>query len=134
MTDRLLRDRDVAAMLGTTPGVAASILSQRGVHAVDFGMGRGRGRRWLESAVQQVIAEMHAEAQPQKRTKEYGLLRNILFYFVFILGKCAKCAQKQPKMCPSHVPGHIPSTFLLPAAPAAAAVPVARSRSSIGSA
>lgn len=69
MTDRLLRDRDVAAMLGTTPGVAASILAQRGVHAVDFGMGRGRGRRWLESAVQQVIAELHAEAQPQKRTK-----------------------------------------------------------------
>lgn len=68
MTDRLLRDRDVAAMLGTTPGVAASILAQRGVHAVDFGMGRGRGRRWLESAVQQVIAELHAEAQPQKRT------------------------------------------------------------------
>lgn len=69
MTDRLLRERDVAAMLGTTPGVAASILAQRGVHAVDFGMGRGRGRRWLESAVQQVIAELHAEAQPQKRTK-----------------------------------------------------------------
>ena len=67
MTDRLLRDRDVAAMLGTTPGVAASILAQRGVHSVDFGMGRGRGRRWLESAVQQVIAEMHAEAQPPKR-------------------------------------------------------------------
>lgn len=68
MTDRLLRDRDVAAMLGTTPGVAASILSKRGVHAVDFGMGRGRGRRWLESAVQQVIAELHAEAQPPKHT------------------------------------------------------------------
>lgn len=67
MTDRLLRDRDVAAMLGTTPGVAASILAQRGVHAVDFGMGRGRGRRWLESAVQQAIAEMHANAQPKKR-------------------------------------------------------------------
>ena len=69
MTDRLLRDRDVAAMLGTSPGVAASLLAQRGVHAVDFGMGRGRGRRWLESAVQQVIAELHAEAQPKKRTK-----------------------------------------------------------------
>lgn len=69
MTDRLLRDRDVAAMLGTTPGVAASILTQRGVHAVDFGMGRSRGRRWLESAVRQAIMEMHVEAQPQKRTR-----------------------------------------------------------------
>lgn len=67
MTDRLIGKREIAAMLGTTPGVAASILAQRGVHAVDFGMGRGRGRRWLESAVQNAIAEMHAEAQPQKR-------------------------------------------------------------------
>ena len=33
MSERLLRDRDVAAMLGTTPGVAGSILPARGVCA-----------------------------------------------------------------------------------------------------
>ena len=51
MTDHLLRRKDIAAMLGTSPGVAASILAQRGVHPIDFGLGRGRGPRWLESAV-----------------------------------------------------------------------------------
>ena len=67
MSERLLRDRDVAAMLGTTPGVAVSILTARGVCAIDLGRGRSRGRRWLESAVRQMLMEMHAEAQPRKR-------------------------------------------------------------------
>lgn len=67
MTDRLLRRKDIAAMLGTSPGVAASILAQRGVHPIDFGLGRGRGPRWLESAVRQVILEMHQAAQPKPK-------------------------------------------------------------------
>ena len=29
MTDRLLRKTDIAAMLGTTPGVAASVLAEQ---------------------------------------------------------------------------------------------------------
>lgn len=67
MTDRLLRRADIAAMLGTTPGVAASILAERGVHPVDFGMGRSRGPRWLESAVRQAMLEMHQAAQPKAK-------------------------------------------------------------------
>lgn len=67
MTDRLLRRADIAAMLGTTPGVAASILAERGVHPVDFGMGRSRGPRWLESAVRQAMFEMHQAAQPKAK-------------------------------------------------------------------
>lgn len=67
MTDRLLRRADIAAMLGTTPGVAASILAERGVYPVDFGMGRSRGPRWLESAVRQVILDMHRDAQPKAK-------------------------------------------------------------------
>lgn len=62
--ERLLRQKDIAAMLGTSPGVAASILAQRGVYPVDFGVGRSRGKRWLESAVKQVILDMHDAAQP----------------------------------------------------------------------
>lgn len=58
MTERFLRLADVAAMLGTSPGVAASILAKRGVFPVDFGMGRGRGQRWLESAVVFAMREM----------------------------------------------------------------------------
>lgn len=67
MSERLLRDRDVAAMLGTTPGVAVSVLAARGICAIDLGRGRSRGRRWLESAVRQMLMEMHAEAQPRKK-------------------------------------------------------------------
>lgn len=67
MTDHLLRRKDIAAMLGTSPGVAASILAQRGVHPIDFGLGRGRGPRWLESAVRQVILDMHRDAQPKPK-------------------------------------------------------------------
>ncbi|RHH26004.1 hypothetical protein DW219_00160 [Desulfovibrio sp. AM18-2] len=63
--ERLLRQKDIAAMLGTSPGVAASILAQRGVYPVDFGVGRSRGKRWLESAVKQVILDMHDAAQPR---------------------------------------------------------------------
>lgn len=69
MTDRLLRRADIAAMLGTTPGVAASILAERGVHPIDFGMGRSRGPRWLESAVRQAMLEMHQAAQPKAKAK-----------------------------------------------------------------
>lgn len=67
MTDHLLRRKDIAAMLGTSPGVAASILAQHGVHPIDFGLGRGRGPRWLESAVRQIILEMHQDAQPKPK-------------------------------------------------------------------
>lgn len=67
MTDRLLRRTDIAAMLGTTPGVAASVLAKQGVHPIDFGMGRSRGPRWLESAVRQVILDMHAASQPKPK-------------------------------------------------------------------
>ena len=68
MTERFLRHADIAAMLSSSPGVAASILAERGVHPIDFGYGRGRGPRWLESAVRRVMIEMHQEAQPKPKT------------------------------------------------------------------
>ena len=67
MTERLLQKKDIAAMLGTSPGVAASILAKRGVHPIDFGKGRSRGLRWLESAVVSTLREIHAAAQPQAK-------------------------------------------------------------------
>ena len=63
MADRLLRKADIAAMLGTSPGVAVSILSRRGCNPIDFGYGRSRGPRWLESAVTAALQAMHLEAQ-----------------------------------------------------------------------
>ena len=68
MTEHFLRNIDIAAMLGTTPGVAASVLAEHGVHPIDFGRGRGRGQRWLESAVKAVMQAMHEAAQPKARS------------------------------------------------------------------
>lgn len=67
MTDRLIGKRDIAAMLGTSPGVAASILAGKGIHPIDLGAGRSRGLRWLESAVQQAMRDMYSEAQPKPK-------------------------------------------------------------------
>lgn len=67
MTDRLLRKKEIADILGTSPGVAASILSNMGVQPIDFGFGRGRGPRWLESAVTAAIQSLHKAAQPHQK-------------------------------------------------------------------
>lgn len=71
MSEKLLRKKDIAAMLGTSPCVAASILASHGCHAIDFGRGRSRGPRWLESAVCAALYEMHNEVQEKnkKRTR-----------------------------------------------------------------
>ena len=60
--ERFLKRNEVAAMLGTTPALAASCLAKRGVHPVDLGVGRSRGLRWLESAVAQAMRDMATEA------------------------------------------------------------------------
>lgn len=67
MSDKLLRKKEIAAMLGTSPDVAASILAKHGLHPIDLGMGRSRGLRWLESAVLVVLRVLHQEAQPKPR-------------------------------------------------------------------
>jgi len=67
MTERFLRDAEVAAMLGTPPGVAVSLLEKAGICPVDFGRGRGRGRRWLESAVIHVMRSLHDAAQTKPK-------------------------------------------------------------------
>ncbi len=66
MTERLLKKRELAAMLGTSPGVAVSIMAEHGVAPIDWGAGRSRGYRWPESRVRDVILEMYVKAQPKK--------------------------------------------------------------------
>ncbi len=51
MSERLLRKEDIAAILDTNPSTAAAFLKKHGCRAIDFGRGRNRGPRWLESAV-----------------------------------------------------------------------------------
>lgn len=65
MIERLLKKRELAAMLGTSPGVAVSIMAEHGVAPIDWGAGRSRGYRWPESKVRDVILEMYAAAQPR---------------------------------------------------------------------
>ncbi len=67
MTERLLKKRELAAMLGTSPGVAVSIMAEHGVAPIDWGAGRSRGYRWPESRVRDVILEMYVKAQPQSK-------------------------------------------------------------------
>lgn len=67
MTERLLTKRDLAAMLGTSPGVAVSIMAEHGVYPIYWGAGRSRGYRWLESSVRQAIHAMYVASQPQPK-------------------------------------------------------------------
>lgn len=66
--EQLLRIEDVAKKLRTYPGVAAAELAKFGVYPIDFGAGKGRGQRWLDSAVEQALSEMHKAAQPEEKT------------------------------------------------------------------
>ena len=63
MPERYLRKADIAAMFSMRWDMAASILRENGVCPVDFGVGSGRGLRWLESAVNAVMRQLHAMAQ-----------------------------------------------------------------------
>lgn len=76
--ERLLTRKAIAAMMGTSSGVAASILAKHGVFPIDFGVGRGRGPRWLESAVRQTLFELHADAQPKTKRKRQGQTAQVL--------------------------------------------------------
>lgn len=71
MPERFLRKAEIGAVFGTSPDVARAILRSHGVHPVDLGAGRGRGLRWLESAVLAVMQEMHTEANtPAQKARE----------------------------------------------------------------
>lgn len=66
-----LTRQQIAEALGTGPGVAAALLSARGVHPIDLGRGRGRGLRWYAAAVKQVAYDLHTEAQAKKQGKSH---------------------------------------------------------------
>ncbi len=67
MTERLLTTASLAAMLDMSPGMAVDFMARQGIHPIDLGVGRGRGRRWLESVVRQTLRELHEKAQPKPR-------------------------------------------------------------------
>lgn len=63
MSATLLNKEQLAQRMGTTPGIAARLLLDKGVSPVDLGCGRGRGLRWYSLAVDTVIRQIHEEAQ-----------------------------------------------------------------------
>ena len=63
----LLTKAQIAERLGTSPGVAAALLAEKGIHPVDLGRGRGRGVRWYSLAVDAAMREMHDAAQPKTK-------------------------------------------------------------------
>ncbi len=67
MLASLLTKGQIAELLGTTPGVAATLLAEKGIHPIDLGRGRGRGLRWYSLAVDTVIRQMHDDAQPKEK-------------------------------------------------------------------
>lgn len=70
MTDRLLRLHEIGELLGTSPKAAAKELTKMGVYPIDFGVGRGKGYRWLESAVMHALGEMQAMASAKHGIKK----------------------------------------------------------------
>jgi hypothetical protein len=68
----LLTKLQIAERLGTTPALAARLLSEQGVSPIDFGRGRGRGLRWYSAAVDAALLRLHEESQkpqPKKRPR-----------------------------------------------------------------
>jgi len=67
--ERFLNISELAEKLGTSKGIARTIMTQNGVMPIDFGPGRSRGYRWLESAVDDVMRNMHHAVQPNNQHK-----------------------------------------------------------------
>lgn len=67
MTPATLKTEQLSAFTGLPQAVILSALKQAGISAIDTGKGRGRGLRWLTSAVMEVVHTMHRNAQSTKK-------------------------------------------------------------------
>lgn len=66
MQERWLKKEDIAALFDTSCKAAEEQLAKAGLRPINLGPGRGRGKRWLESAVMEAIQRIHEKAQPKK--------------------------------------------------------------------
>ena len=66
MTERWLKKEDIAALFDTSSKAAEEQLAKAGLRPINLGPGRGRGKRWLESAVMEAMQRIHEKAQPRK--------------------------------------------------------------------
>ncbi len=69
---RLLSKKDIANKLGTSINVAMNTLQEHKVYPIDFGIGRGRGFKWLESSVEEIIYKLHCKAQEKTIRENYN--------------------------------------------------------------
>lgn len=58
---QLLTLSEAAVMLRASEGIAKKILAN--APCVDYGRGRGRGKRWLKEDIEAVIKKMHGEKE-----------------------------------------------------------------------
>lgn len=72
-----LRLGEIAELFGCPEKAALSVLEQHGVKPVDYGSGRGRGKRWYAPAITQLAQEMHERAQEQKQDKAKAKKRSL---------------------------------------------------------
>lgn len=71
MPERLIGKPQLAEKFAMSPNAAAALLREKGVYPINIGLGRGRGLRWLESAVDAALVEMNAAAVPKDVQKRH---------------------------------------------------------------
>ncbi len=67
MQERLINLQEVADLMSTSKNRAREVMAKYGIEAIDFGWGRGGGRRWLLSSVVSVMQTMAKEAQDKRK-------------------------------------------------------------------
>ena len=65
--ERLITLEDAAEILCMSPRMAKKVLSNAGLSPVALGVGRGKGNRWLKSAVEGVAVRLFANAQAKRK-------------------------------------------------------------------
>lgn len=82
MSENLIYTSELCKRLSLGADAAKKVMAEHGVYPICFGVGRGRGRRWLASAVDDVILRLHQKAQPvqkkQTTNKPKGIDLSIL--------------------------------------------------------
>lgn len=79
MSESLITTKMLCERLALGKKISISLMAEHGVLPINMGYGRGRGFRWLSSAVDDVILKIHGKAQScQKRAdtlKDSGDIR-----------------------------------------------------------
>ena len=76
--EKLLRLDDVAIRLNTTPGRAQKVLNAHQTPCVDYGAGRGGGKRWAATDIDALILRMRQSPAPKKTEKKAQASPSIL--------------------------------------------------------